>query len=63
MSTPKPSDLPHQALHLARQTTPLDRSKAEVDELMEHFLNQGFNTTESIQLTDITLSNIVEEGI
>lgn len=63
MSTPKPSDLPHQRLQAVKQPTPLDRSLGEVEDLMERFLNHGYNTTEAIQLTDLTLSNIVEEGL
>lgn len=57
----KPSDMAHRALHLAQQPDPLDRSVEEIELLMAHWLDSGYNTSESIALTDLTLSNIVED--
>lgn len=61
MSTPKPSDLAHQKLRAVKRPTPLQQSLDEVTDLLEHFHDQGYRPDQAIQLTDITLNNIVEE--
>jgi len=61
MSTP--ADMPG-TLHsikedVDRLDAPLRRSLTEVEIIMQRHLDQGYSTNEAIQLTDITLANVV----
>lgn len=65
MSTPKPSDLPHQSLHAVRHSDPLTTSLGEIDECMTEFLGadwrEDISPADAVTLTDVALANIVEE--
>lgn len=67
MTHPKPSDMANRRLQAVKDQQVedlriIDRSLSDVDYIMTHFINQGMNTTEAIQLTDLTLSNLIEEN-
>lgn len=67
MTTAKPSDMANRRLQAVKDQQVedlriIDRSLSDVDYIMTHFINQGMNTTEAIQLTDLTLSNLIEEN-
>lgn len=65
MSTPKPSDLPHQALSAVRELSPLEVSLREVNQCMTDFLGtewrDGLTAATAVHLTDVTLANITED--